>query len=344
MKRSVCAAVLSGLLLLSALNGASAEPAEPEYKEDPAGTISFVNLSRRMRESNLQVLALQESVDNLGEINYDKLKEQLREQLNEIASAQWMMVQFGQSGTLAYDRMDQAYDALREQFDAIKEGDMQEDNADAVRQLRSLQDRIVMAGEGAYIALSVIELQKDGLERKLSALDRQIAELELRFQLGHISSLALGQAQNSRRELNSSLATLRMNLNTGKSQLELLVGAEITGDIALEPLPQVTDAELEDMDLEKDLETAKENSWELFQATQVYMDARKDYNDHGGDHGLSYKANNRTYQQPAITTTRPNTPTTKRCGTLSWTCVICTSRLWTISSFGRPPSPPCWQN
>lgn len=298
MKRGVCAAVLSGLLLLSTLNGAAAvEPAEPEYKEDPAGTISFVNLSRRMREGNLQILALQESVDDLEEIDYNKLKEQLRQKLNEIASAQWMLVQLNQSGTLAYERMDQAYDALREQFDAIKEGNMQEDNADAVRQLRSLQDRIVMAGESTYVALSVMELQKEGLERQLSALDRQLAELELRFQLGHISSLALGQAQSSRRELNSSLATLRMDLNAGKGQLELLIGEEITGDITLGPLPQVTDAELEGMDLEKDLETAKENSWELFQAAQVYTDARKDYNEHGGDSGLAYKANNRTYQQ-----------------------------------------------
>ena len=298
MKRGVCAAVLSGLLLLSTLNGAAAaEPAEPEYKEDPAGTISFVNLSRRMREGNLQILALQESVDDLEEIDYNKLKEQLRQKLNEIASAQWMLVQFGQSGTLAYERMDQAYDALREQFDAIKEGDMQEDNADAVRQLRDLQDRIVMAGESTYIALSVMELQKEGLERQLSALDRQLAELELRFRLGHISSLALSQAQNSRRELDSNLATLRMNLNTCKSQLELFAGGEITGDITLGPLPRVTDAELEGMDLEKDLETAKENSWELYLAAKAYTDARKEYNSHGGDYGLTYKANNRSYQQ-----------------------------------------------
>lgn len=74
MKRRICAAVLSGLPLVSALNGAAAEPVEPEYMEDPAGTISFVNLSQRMREGSLQILALQESVDDLEGIDYGRLR------------------------------------------------------------------------------------------------------------------------------------------------------------------------------------------------------------------------------------------------------------------------------
>ena len=133
------------------------------YIPDPAGTISFQNVEDRMREGNLQVLALQENVDMLAEIDYEDLREDLRLQLNQIAKGQWMMVQMGQSGTLAYERMDQAYDAVREQFDAIKDGDMQADNADTIRQLQSLQNQIVMAGEATYIALSAMDLQEAGL-------------------------------------------------------------------------------------------------------------------------------------------------------------------------------------
>lgn len=208
-----------------------------------------------------------------------------------------MMVQFGQSGTLAYEQMNQAYAAVREQFEAIRDGEMQEDDADSICQLRSLQNRIVMAGETTYIALSVMELQENGLERQISALDRQLTELELRFRLGHISSLSLRHTQSSREALDSDLATLRMNLNACKSQLELLIGAEITGEITLDPLPQVTSEELERIDLEQDLKTAKENSWGFYLAAKVYTDAQKDYNDHGGDYGQTYKANNRSYQQ-----------------------------------------------
>ena len=272
------------------------EPVE-EYIPDPVGSLTFANLERRMREGSLQVMSLQENIDMLEEIDYDVLKEDLRRQLNQLAQAQWMMVQFGQSGTLAYERMDQAYGAVREQFDAIKDGDMQADNADTVRQLKNLQNQIVMAGEATYIALVAMEQQEGGLERQLAALDRQLTELELRYQLGHISSMALKQAKAGRSALVSGLDTLGMNLNTYKGQLELLIGADITGGISLGALPTVDRESLGAMDLDADLETAKANSWDLYQATETYKDARKAYNDHGGESGLESHPNSTSYKQ-----------------------------------------------
>ena len=174
---------------------------------------------------------------------------------------------------------------------------MQEDNADTVRQLKNLQNQIIIAGEATYIALSAMEIQEDGLERQLAALDRQLKELALRYELGHISSQTLKQAQAGRTALTSGLATLGMNLNTYKGQLELLIGADITGEISLGPLPAVSNQELSAMDLETDLETAKANSWDLYEATETFKDARKEYNDHGGDYGQTYKPNDRAYQQ-----------------------------------------------
>ena len=272
------------------------EPVE-EYIPDPIGAVSFSNVGRRMHENNLQILALQESINNLEEIDYDDLKEDLRYQLNQIARAQWMMVEFGQSVSLAYEHMAQAYSTVREQFDAIKDGDMQQDNADNIRQLKNLQNQIVMAGEATYTALAAMELQEDGLERQLAALDRQLTELELRYQLGHISAMTLKQAQAGRTALTSGLDTLRMNLNTYKGQLELLIGADITGEIALGALPAVTREDLDGMDLEQDLETAKENSWELYQASETCKDARKEYTDKGGDYAYDYKQKNLEYMR-----------------------------------------------
>ena len=283
------------------------EPVE-EYIPDPVGSISFGNLNRRMHEGNLQVLAIQESVDMLEEIDYDDLKEDLRIQLNELAKTQWSLVVSSnamiQAGMMSeyeyhssYDQLDKAYDAVREQFDAIKDGDMQADNADTIRQLKNLQNQIIMAGEVTYIALASMELQEDGLERQLAALDRQLTELDLRYELGHISSMQQKQAQAGRAALTSGLSTLRMNLEAYKGQLELLLGADITGDIALKALPSVTRQDLDRMDLEADLETAKANSWDLYEATETYKDAREEYNDHGGDYAQTYKGDKRSYQQ-----------------------------------------------
>jgi len=279
----------------------SDEPVE-EYIPDPVGSISFANVNRRMHEGNLQVKALQESIDIIDEIDYDKLKNQLREQLNELAKTQWSLVLASDFMSdyeyhSAYDQMDQAYSALRKQFDAIKDGDMQEDNADAVRQLQSLQNQIIQAGEATYIALTAMELQEDGLDRQLNALDRQITELELRYELGHISALTLKQAKAGRTALDSGLSTLRMNLDTYKSQLELLLGADITGKISLGALPKVTQKDLDSMDLEADLETAKANSWDIYQATETMQDELDTYNGCGGEFGYTYKKDDDSYMR-----------------------------------------------
>ena len=276
-------------------------PAE-EYIPDPVGSISFANLERRMHEGNLQILAIQESVDMVEEIDYDKLKEQLREQLNELAKTQWSLVMASDFMSdyeyhSAYDQLGTAYSAVRKQYDAIKEGDMQKNNADTVRQLKNLQNQIVMAGETTYIALAAMELQQDGLERQLAALDRQITELDLRYELGHISSVTLKQAQAGRAALSSGLSTLRMNLNVYKGQLELLIGADITGEIALGALPKVTREDLDSMDLEKDLQTAKENSWDIYQATETVEEERKTYNNSGGDYGYNTHPGDSSYMR-----------------------------------------------
>ena len=248
----------------------------------------------------------------IEEIDYDDLKEDLRESLNALAKLQWTMVNLSNLEVWsyheqklvpigfdrsAYNQMSSAYDALRDQFDAIKDGDMQADNADTIRQLKNLQNQIIMAGEATYIALAAMEIQEGGLSRQLTALDRQLSELDLRYQLGHISSMTLQQARAGRVALNSGLSTLRMNLDTYKGQLELLLGANITGNISLGSLPRVTGEDLDGMNLERDLETAKANSWDLYQAAETVEDEREAYKDHGGDYYYEERKDDSSYMQ-----------------------------------------------
>ena len=49
--------------------------------------------------------------------------------------------------------LDAQYDALREQFEAIKDGELQKDNEDAIWQLQTLQDQMVLAGETTYLGV-----------------------------------------------------------------------------------------------------------------------------------------------------------------------------------------------
>lgn len=298
--------------------GPDAEPAvDPETGEllteaveivpDELGTVTFANVERRMRENNLQILVLEESVQTILDIDYDDLYEDLREQLNNIAKMQWAMVQMGQSGTLAYEQMDQAYDAVREQFDAIKDGEMQEDNATTLRQLRNLQDQIVMAGEATYVALAAMETQEASLQRQLEGLNRTVEEMELRYQLGQISALQLNQAKSGRTSLVSGLETLQMNIKTYKYQLEMLLGAEQTGEIRLGPVPAVTEKQLAAVDLEADLLAAKEKSYELHDAAKTLEDAREEFKDNYSYGSTSLKSKQALHTWNAAQYTYNNT-------------------------------------
>lgn len=257
---------------------------------DEVGTITFANLERRMRENNLQLNAIEENILIIEDIDYDELYEDIRKQLNDIAGMQWGVVTtpaeyLGGEYTKdkSYDQLDQAYDALRETFDAIKDGELQEDNADAVWQLNSLEDQIVMGGEALYVALVGLEIQEAGLQRQLTAMNRTVEEMELRYNMGQISALQLSQVKAGRSSLASGLETLRMNISNYKLQLEMMIGAELTGEIALGLLPEVTAEELEKMNLEEDLLTAKANSYALHEAALTLEEAEEAYDDAGGD-------------------------------------------------------------
>lgn len=244
----------------------------PELEPDPLGEVSFANVERRMREKNLQVLSLQENVDSLENFDYDELYEDLRQSLNSINAAQYMLFQMGQGGSAASE-LEQSYAAVRKQFDDVKNGKLQRTNAGTIRQLKNLQDQIVMAGESMYTALVSMETQAAALERQLSALDRTLKELELRYKLGQVSALQLSEACAGRSSLVSGLETLRMNIRVYKVQLEMMLGAEQTGEIKLGGIPAVTTAQLESMDLEADLEAAQKASYELYAARQELSDS-----------------------------------------------------------------------
>ena len=89
--------------------------------------------------------------------------------------------------------------------------------------------------------------EKLDMARQLEALDRTVTEMELRYTLGQISALQLSEVKTGRTALESGLETLRMNVKSYKLQLEMLIGAEQTGEIALSPLPEVTAEQLAQM-------------------------------------------------------------------------------------------------
>ena len=297
MKKKLAALLLT-LALLSALGiGALAdeqtkEESAPEAAQtapDAAGTLSFENLGARMKSNYYTVMSLEENIAAIECLDYEKMYEDLRTGLNKIASAQWTMIQMipGSSETYTYKSLESQYDTLRKTFDDIKEGKLQQDNADLVRQLRNAEDQILMAGQTLYISLLGLEDQSAALDRQAASLERTLEELSLRYDLGQISAMALRQTEAGKVQAESGKAQLDAGIAQARRQLNAMAGEALTATPSLQALPAVTAEQLAAMDVEKDLERAKALSYDLYDARLTLNDADEDYKDEAGAHGYN---------------------------------------------------------
>ena len=296
-------ALLLALAMLSALAvGALAdeqqkEESAPETAQtapDAADTLRFENLSARMKTGYYTVMSLEENIAAIECIDYDKMYEDLRDGLNQIAEAQWMMLQIPGAGeTYTYKSLQDQYDALRKTFDDIKDGKLQQDNADLVRQLRDAENQLLMAGQTLYINLLGLEDQSAALTRQTAALDRTIEEVKLRYELGQVSAMTLQQTEAGKAQAESGKAALDAAVAQLRRQLNAMIGEELTAPLTLNALPGVTAEQLAAMDVEKDLEKAKAASYDLYAAKLTLDDADEEYKDKAGD--LGYNKDNYEY-------------------------------------------------
>ena len=297
-------ALLLALAMLSALAvGALADeqdkekPAAEETAQtapDAAGTLRFENLSARMKTGYYTVMSLEENIAAIECIDYDKMYEDLRDGLNQIAEAQWMMLQIPGAGeTYTYKSLQDQYDTLRKTFDDIKDGKLQQDNADLVRQLRDAENQLLMVGQTLYINLLGLEDQSAALTRQTAALDRTIEEVKLRYELGQVSAMTLQQTEAGKAQVESGKAAIDAAVAQLRRQLNAMTGEELTAPLTLNALPEVTAEQLAAMDVEKDLERAKAISYSLYAAKLTLDDADEEYKDKARD--LGYNEDNYEY-------------------------------------------------
>ena len=295
-------ALLLALAMLSALAvGALADEQKKDETAaetaqttpDAEGTLRFENLSARMKTGYYTVMSLEENIAAIECIDYDKMYEDLRDNLNLIADYQWGMIQAGQSGSYAYETLEQRYNNARKTFDDIKDGKLQKDYADTVRQLRNMQDSLTAMGESLYVNLLSLEDQSAALIRQTAALDRTIEEVKLRYELGQVSAMTLQQTEAGKAQVESGKAAIDAAAAQLRRQLNAMIGEELTAPLTLNALPEVTAEQLAAMDVEKDLEKAKAVSYDLYAAKLTLDDADEEYKDKAGD--LGYNEDNYEY-------------------------------------------------
>lgn len=325
MKRRIAALALCAAVCLSLTPSALAVEEAEKTEEN---SVTWEELEERVRAGSATAIALSERAGQLGAIDYDRLMDSIRDDMNDLADMQWMMSQLASNSYIspgtaasavgAESQLASGYSAYKEAYDDLKDGVTQQDNADLIRQLNDGVNQVVAGGQTLYIAILGLEQTLEDGNRGLATIDRTLTELRLRQKLGQVSRDQVESVEQTRISTISQLRTLESTITTYKSQFQVLLGEEPTGELTLAPLPEKvevvikageemeagteTDAETEDgeagetwsrfdwtdLDYDADLARAKENSWTLYDAKNTLDDAEDDWKD-GRNSAQKYK-------------------------------------------------------
>ena len=254
--------------------------------EDDFRYLAFEDLKDRVLEGSLTARMLQESIASIDAMDYTRMYLDLSAQMSSLEAAQAMYAQIPVSTPMegamqgyVISNLASSYASLNSTVTDLATGKLQKDAAAARRQLKNAQDLTVVGAESLYFAILELEQTKATLQRNLAALDRQLQEMELRYELGQVSALTLEQVRNGRATLQSSLSTLEMNLRRCKLQMQSMVGASLNGFLVLGPLPALSQGLVDSMDYKPDLSEAKDHSYDLFAAKKKLDEAGDTYDD-----------------------------------------------------------------
>lgn len=202
--------------------------------------------------------------------------------------------------------LESTLDSLEDQLDELKEQrDEYEKKTipDTKRQIQSVIDQMVIGAETLYTTILSTQQQRDSLVDAQAAMDRTVAEMELRYERGQISELTLLQVKNGAQTLTAGLGSLDVALDTMTYSLQSLLGDTVTGSLTLSDLPAVSASDLDQADYTKDLAKAKEASYDLYKAARTVEDAEDDMEDARKDEGKNsyqYKMAQHTYESAVL--------------------------------------------
>ena len=230
-----------------------------------------------------------EKIENLGDV------------INSAINVS-MLKTLAQYGQMQAESLKSTKESLEDQLDDLKEQkqDYQKTLKDTERQIDYAADQTISGAESLYLTILSTQLQLDGLKNNtLASTQRSLKEIELRYQLGQVSTLTLTQVQNGYESLASSITSLENTVSTLYSSLQSLMGDVPTGKLQLLDTPSVTANELSYLNYASDLSKAKEKSYTLYTADRAVEDAEDAMNDARRDEGKNsyqYKMAEYAYQ------------------------------------------------
>ena len=314
MKRYIAAGLAAALLCAVC---APAYAAETQTGQTDAGTqtgpvkLTFDTLEQTVRENNITIQAYEHTIQSAEETDvsddffnsYIELSNQISGYEQQIRALDDAIEKLradapgeegeegGLSGTEALIASLEAQksilqfqlDAVRAQYDDLEdeEEDAEEAQEQTVantrREMGNAADLVCVAAENTYISLQSMQYSYNQTARSLAQLDRNIAAAEKQVELGMAGENTLKSLQSQRETLLASEAALDTQVDTLCNTLALQCGLSLGTEIEIEPVPAVTQEQLDAIDYDADLALALENSYSLWASERAVDNASDDY-------------------------------------------------------------------
>lgn len=304
-----------------------------------SGSLSFDQIGARVRANNLTVKSLEETIESMEDMNWDDVIDEVEDaiddmeknidkinsavgnvndvqkQLESLIAALSASAETVNSQTLAnalvlmqgsmmgssLTSLEATLESMEDQLEDLKEQkkDYEQTLEDTKVQIESSIHQIIIGAESLYMTILSTELQRESLDDTAAAMERTVAEMELRYDRGQISQLTLTQVKNGYNSLLANVDSLEIALTAMKTSLQSLLGETITGQLTLMDLPTISASDLSGISYTEDLAKAKEASYDLYAAARTVEDAEDDMEDarrEEGKNSYQYKMAQHTYQ------------------------------------------------
>lgn len=294
MKRKIVSALLAGVLCALCVL-----PAGAAGSDLPALTVRTMGLQaveRAVDEDNATVRALRktaEGVDTASTMS-KQLSQQsagLQAQIGQydalIGGIESAMAQLSDTESALYQTYAMQKKLLEGQRDELQQSvnalpltsnsaiSQIREAADQIsRQADNVADQMAMGAQTILISLKTLEYTQQQLNRSLSALDRNISVLETQFSIGMASQYQLDAAKTQRGDLALSISTLEAQCENLASSLAIMCGCDAGTIVKPSTLAMPAEGDYSKMNYEKDLASAQENSFSVWQKKTALRQAQ----------------------------------------------------------------------
>ena len=303
---------IAGLGVMAAVSAVSSALESDDVHAAPpvqdGASIGFRGLEETVRANNQTIQAFKKTLAGIANTNLDAQfwaqEMQYQVQLNEYQAqanayteyiADLKALDGGDSNATIAAQLEMAQSLLKiaqdgaarisaiiDGLDDAQEGaenELDDTYASTEKQLEKAANQIVVGAQTAYLGVITIREGIETLDRNLAALDRNIQVVEKQVEIGMASELTLENLKQARRTAAAQRETLVLQQTTTENQLSLLCGN--TADTTVHPTtaPTVTEQQLAEMNYEKDLDEALDNSYSIWSARDEMRQASNDYED-----------------------------------------------------------------